>query len=393
MKKRSLLIAGGGHAEIPLIRAARALGFYVVTTGNRENDLGHKYADRYIKADFSDKEAIRKLTSDLKVDALCPCANDFSALSCAYTAEKIGLNGHDSHNIAEIIHLKDRFREFANKHGISSPKAGSFNDTETALNALHEYTLPVIVKPVDLSGGKGIARINEPAEAKSLIEKAFSISRAKRVVIEEFIEGSNHGFSSFIRNQKVVFYFWDNEHYFLNKYMVSGATCPGDVPDSALGVLIRETEQTAAILNLKDGIFHIQFVLKGETPYIIEICRRPPGDLYIDFVKHATGVDYPMHIIKSFAGMGIDDLEQTEPLGFFTRHCVMAHQKGLVKNIVFDGSIQKNIIESLMWWKEGDKVDDLMTAKFGIVFLKYDSKKEMMDKSNRLHELIKVEVV
>lgn len=392
MKKRLLLIAGGGHAEIPLIRAARELGFYVVTTGNRENDLGHKHSDRYIKADFSDKEAILKLASDLHIDALCPCANDFSALSCAYAAEKIGLNGHDSLEIAETIHLKDRFREFAGKHGISSPRAGSFNAIEAAMDALSAYAFPVIVKPVDLTGGKGIARINEKAEAEPLIKKAFAISRAKRVVIEEFVQGSNHGFSSFIRNGKVVFYFWDNEHYFLNKYMVSGATCPGDVPQGALDMLIRETEKTAAILNLKDGIFHIQFILKGETPYIIEICRRPPGDLYIDFVKHATGVDYPMQIIKSFAGMGIDDLEMKAPTGFYTRHCIMAQQKGLVKNIVFDGAIQKNIIDSFLWWKTGDTVDDLMTAKFGIVFLKYDSKEEMMDKSNRLHELIRVEV-
>ncbi len=304
--KKTILIAGGSHAEIPLIRAAKELGYFVITTGNRENDLGHGFSDRYVKADFSDKEAILKLVTDLKIDAICPCANDFSALSSAYAAEKTGLNGHDSLEISEIIHLKDRFREFAIKHGISSPKALSFNDYEAALKALDRFILPVIVKPVDLTGGKGITRIDELAQAGALIKNAFDISRVKRVVIEEFIEGTNHGFSCFIRNKKVVFYFWDNEHYFLNRYMVSGASCPGDVPESALKELVNESEKIASILNLKDGIFHLQFILKVGKAYIIEICRRPPGDLYIDFVKHATGVDYPMYIVRSFAGMSIE---------------------------------------------------------------------------------------
>lgn len=390
--KKIILIAGGGHAEIPLINAAKELGFYVITTGNREGDLGHKYSDRYIKADFSDKDAIYNLVKELEVDAICPCANDFSAISCAYAAEKAGFDGHDCLAVTELIHHKDRFREFAASIGISSPKAESFNNVEDALNNLTEFTYPLIVKPVDLTGGKGVSRINDPSEAKVSIENAFSISRAKRVVVEEYIEGTNHGFSCFLRNKKVVFYFWDNEHYYLNKYMVSGASCPGDVSVNAIGILINESEKIATELDLKDGIFHIQFILKNDNPYIIEICRRPPGDLYIDFVKYATGIDYPKYIVQAFSGMDIESLEQVPAKGFYTRHCVMANKSGRVKDIIFHNSIQDKVISKFMWWEKGDEITDIMSAKFGIIFLKYETKDEMIDLSNRLHELIAVEL-
>jgi len=118
-----LLIVGGGYADIPLILSAKKLGYHVITTGNRPNELGHLYSDEYHQADFSDIEAILTLSEQLKISAICACCNDFSALSSAYVAEKLGRPGHDSYETAKIIHHKDLYRQFALKHGISSPIA------------------------------------------------------------------------------------------------------------------------------------------------------------------------------------------------------------------------------------------------------------------------------
>lgn len=391
--KRRLLIFGGGHADIPLIKSARALGYYVITSGNKEDDLGHKYSDEYIKADFSNKETMLLLVKDLKIDAICPCANDFSALSCAYVAEHLGFPGFDSYEVSKLIHHKDSYRKFAMENNIASPKAKSFDAIELAIKDIEQFSLPVIVKPVDLSGGKGVSVIHAVSAARASIERAFKISRAKRVVIEEFIEGTNHGLSTFIRDGKVVFYFGDNEHYYLNKYMVSGASTPGNTPLEAINILIKETEKISSILQLVDGIFHIQFILRKGKPYIIEACRRPPGDLYIDFVRYATGIDYPSYIVKAFSGMNINDMTQVNSQGFYTRHCIMTDKIGTVKAVTIDKIIQHNIIDKFMWWEKGNEVIDVMTQKFGIVFLKYASLAEMNKKVDKLNELIKVEVI
>jgi biotin carboxylase len=292
-RKKILLIAGGGYADIPLIQAAKALGFYVITSGNRANDLGHRYSDECHLADFSDQQAMLKLAKTLRIDAICACCNDFSALSSAYVAEQMGLPGHDAYETTQIIHHKDRYRRFALEHNIPSPHAEGFQSVKSALDTLDQFQFAIIIKPVDLTGGKGVSIVTHEDEARSALEVAFTCSRVKRVVVEEFIEGSKHGLSTFIQDGRVVFHFSDNEYYYLNPYLVSAASTPGTVPSEVLRQLCNTAEKVAHLLCLKTGIFHIQYILRGNDPFIIEICRRPPGDLYTRFVQVATGVDYP----------------------------------------------------------------------------------------------------
>lgn len=390
MKTKKLLLAGGAYADIPMIHAAKRLGYHVITSGNRPDEMGHLHSDEYRCADFSDREAIAALAAELNVDAICASCNDFSALSAAYAAETLGLPGHDPIDVAEIIHHKDRFRRFALDNGIPSPRAWAFSTRDDALALMPSLPFPLLVKPVDLTGGKGIALLQGVDDAPAVLDRSFGISRAKRVVAEEFIEGTRHGFSAFLRRGRVAFYFTDNEHYYLNPYLVSAATAPGSVPTSAENELCAISERIASLLSLVDGILHIQFILRDDSPVIIEICRRPPGDLYVRLVEHVTGVPYPEWLVRAEAGLDCRDLRHAPPSICMTRHCIMASSPGRVKDIVFDGALEGRIVDSLLWWKKGDPVTDVMTTKFGIVFVRYESSEEMQDLSPRLNDLIRV---
>lgn len=391
MKHKKLLLAGGGYAEIPLIKAAQALGYYVITTGNRPEDLGHQKSDKYCPADFSDLDQMLKLAKYLNIHAICPSTNDFLAISCSYVAEILNLSGHDSYETCKRLHHKDSYRQFASENNIPTPKAQGFSSAHSALAALDTFRLPVLVKPVDLTGGKGIGKIDNPIEAPEAVNSALNWSKAKRIVVEEFITGSRHGFSALIKNGKVTFYFLDNEHYYLNPYLVAAASTPGTVPGSAVQSLIAQAEKIASLLNLNTGIFHVQYILHKDQPIIIEICRQPPGDLYIKLVEHATGVDYSAWIINAFAGSEIT-FSQSPPTGFYTRHCIMAATNGTLLDVTIDKAIQGKIIDSFMWWKKGQLICDYRKEKFGIVFLKFKSISEMLDITENLPSLIKVRV-
>ena len=390
--KRKLLIAGGGYADIPLIEAGKVLGFHVITSGNRPDELGHLHSDEYHPADFSDREAMLAVARSSRADAICACCNDFSAISCAYVAEKLGLPGHDPYETGLVVHHKDRYRHFAQDNGIATPRAVAFADLDEGLAAAETFPFPVIVKPIDLSGGKGMGKAADAAEASARLREAFATSKAGRVVVEEFIEGTRHGFSAFIREGRVVFFFSDNEHYYKNPYLVSAASTPSIVGEEVEQKLCRESERIACLLSLKTGIFHVQYILCDGEPVIIEICRRSPGDLYTRFVEHATGVPYPSWIVRASAGMDCSDIAQVAPTGFFTRHCVMCSREGTVEDVVFDESVQGNVIDRFMWWKPGDRVTNVLTQKFGIVFLRFGSMDEMLDKTERMQDLICVKV-
>ncbi len=379
---KRLLILGGGYSEIPLIQAGKALGFQVITTGNRVEDLGHQFADEVRFEDFSDREAILLLAKNLRIDAICAGCNDFSALSAAYVAERLKLPGHDPLETAELIHHKDSYRQFACALGIPAPKARGFTSIVDALGSVKEFQLPVLVKPVDLTGGKGIAKIVNLFDAPKAIEDAFTISKIKRVVIEEFIEGSRHGFSAILRSGKIVFYFVDDEHYHLSPYLVSGASVPTSCSNASIGQLVDQSERIATELGLVDGIFHVQFIERAQgDPVIIEICRRAPGDLYVELVRHATGATYAEWIVRAAAGLDLSEVRQLSITRPLTRHCLMAKKPGFFAEFHFDQSVSNSIIDRMLWAKAGEVVRDPSVQKFGIVFVEHKNSAELQLRS------------
>lgn len=390
MSRPKLLVAGGGHADIPMVLAARNLGFHVITSGNRPGDLAHRHADSVELADFSDPGALLEIARRRHISAIVPCCNDFSAISSAQVAAELGLPGHDDVETTCLLHHKDRYRAFALTNGIRTPRAGGFSCIGDALAGIDGFAYPLIVKPVDLTGGKGISTVQQPEELQAALEKAFSASRAARVVVEEFIEGTRHGFTCLLKSGKVVFHFQDNEHYFLNPFMVSAASTPACVPPDTAATLIRNVEHIATLLPLVDGIVHVQYILDSSGPVIIEICRRPPGDLYVRLVQLATGIDYPAQIVRAFAGMGLPDARQVEPDGCYTRHCIMSARAGIVRELRIAPDLSARIIDGMTWWQAGERISDVLTHKLGILFLKFDDIDQMLAETERLQERIRV---
>lgn len=393
--KKKMLLLGGGHAEIPLIQAAQSLGWYVITTGNAREGLGHPYADKNVFADFSDKDAMLELAKSEGVTAVCSGCNDFALLSTVYVCEKLGLPGHDSYATSLEIHHKDKYRALATRLGIPTPRALVVRNAAEFEAAIAQLTFPIIVKPVDLTGGKGIHRAANADEARFAYKDACSRTRQDHIVVEEFVQGSNHGFSAMLVKGKVAFAFSDNEQYYINKYMVSGANSPSTSSDKTLAMLREYSERIARELNLVDGILHIQYIERADgTPVIIEICRRPPGDLYIKFVKYATGIDYPKFIVMAETGEDISGIADVPTQGFWLRHCIMAGSEiengSTVRDVTFASEIQGNIVEKFLWYKPGEKIDDKLLYKAGIVFFKFDSLAEMQDKTARMTDLAKI---
>jgi biotin carboxylase len=364
-----VLICGGSHADIPQIQALRKLGHWVATSGNNPLDHGHRHSDAFYPADYSDPNAINSVILENRVDAIIPCCNDFSYLTCADLAPTLMQPGFDAPEIARLIHDKDRFRALCANLGILVPRV--------IARWPHQHRLPkyfdteVIVKPVDLSGGKGITRIAAGVDPMPAILNAAKRSKAGRVVVEEFIKGSNHGLSTLIIKGKVCFSFVDEEHYFLNPYLVSGASTPAQVRPEVFQAVVTDIETLARNLNLADGIVHSQFIQTDSDHRLIEICRRPPGDLYTRFVEIATGVPYPTILVKFFLGEVINhgDLTIVSPLKSITRHCAMPSKEGRFIGLSLHESIENRVIESMSLMEYGENVSNASIQKAAILFI------------------------
>lgn len=387
-----VLFGNGSHAELPMILEAKKAGYYVITTGTVKDAIGHQYADEYVYGDFSDKDFIVRLAKEKNVDHLVSGCNDFSYTATAYAGEVLGIKGHDSYENSMIIHQKDRFRKMTRSLGIRTPFVFECYDLESLDSILDGIRYPVLVKPVDLTGGKGVKVCNSDEEVKRYAVDAFKLTRQDHIIIEEFIFGSNHGASFLLKDQKVIYGIFDDEQYGLNKYLVLGASSPPrEMKEESKKQLIDDVNKIAKHLDLVDGLFHCQFILTDEDEaIIIDPCRRAPGDLYVLLAKYTTGVNYPKEIFNAEIGIGVDDSYAVEN-NIIARECIMTDRTGVIDSIYIDDYVRKHIIHEMIWGKKGDAVEDIMKYKAGILIMKFDEMDEMKYVLDNYSSLVRIE--
>ena len=147
-------------------------GFDTITLSNREFDIGHKYSDQNVIEDYSSADAIKSTFLKLNCDFLIPGSNDFSMVACSEVAEELNLEGYDSLKITKELHYKDRLRAQQKKLSLPHPNfivIGKDHDLSIPHDKVKKF--PVIVKPVDMGGGKGISVCRNYSELEYAVKK------------------------------------------------------------------------------------------------------------------------------------------------------------------------------------------------------------------------------
>ena len=299
---KKVLFLNATVQDIHFILTYRKLGYYVITSGNRPDFIGHKYADKYISGNYSNYEEILKIAKENNVCAISGGTSDKAYLCAAYVSEKLGLKGYDSYEVTEILHTKDKFREFTAKNKIKAPIAKSFDDLDKMKAAMNEFNLPLIIKPVDSAGGKGVSVIRNKEELEDCAKRAFLASVNKKIVVEELIEGKQHAISAFIVNGKVKAFYNYEEYSFLNPFMVSTMIGPVKHSDIISEKIILEIEKIAVMLKLVDGQVHVQYMVKDNDISIIEIMRRGVGNYVSTMINDSAGIAWLDWYIRAQLG-------------------------------------------------------------------------------------------
>ena len=205
---------GGSLYQVYAIKEAVKMGYYVITCDYLPNNPGHQYAHEYYNVSTTDKEAVYELAKRLQVDGVVAYASDPAAPTAAYVCEKLGLPT-SPYTSVEILSQKDLFRRYLAEHNFNVPKYVGCSSYPEALEQIKNLTLPVMIKPVDSSGSKGINKLTNVDQLKDFIEDALSYSREKRIIIEEFIEKDGYQISgdAFSVDGILKFHCFGNEYY------------------------------------------------------------------------------------------------------------------------------------------------------------------------------------
>lgn len=395
---RKVLILNTSHNDLGMIMALKKMNQYVISVGNEKGLVGEQYVDEYIKIDYSDKEAVLELAKEKQIEGVCACCNDFGVVTAAYVAEKMGLKGHDSLKNVYTIHHKGDFKKWAQDNGIITPKADVYQDIEIALNSVKRYTeFPMIVKPVDLSAGNGVNKVNCKDEMLFAIKYAFEKSRKKEIVIERFVNGTQHAMCTFIKDGKVIACCSNNEYSIVNPYRVEIDTFPADNFERVKEKLIEQVEKIVSILHLEDGIFHTQYRMENGQPYIMESMRRVLGNMYSIPAKMVSGFDWDYWEARTHIGMDTNDIPFCmKNKSYAAYRAIMANENGIIEGIYISDEVKNYIVSKYMIKNIGSKITNYMSQPIGFLFMKFENAEKMrqimIDKYQDVKVIIKQSV-
>jgi len=397
MKK--ILLLGGLRYLIPVIKTAHELGYYVITCDYLPQNIAHQYSDKYINANITDKELILKIAEEEKIDGIMSFAVDPGVLTASYVAEKMNLPGCPYQSV-KILQNKVLFRKFLYENGFNVPKAKGFSSYADALKELDLFNFPVIVKPTDSAGSKGVTRVDDIDDVKSAVEYALANAVSdKKVIIEEFIEQS--GFSSdcdsFSIDSDLKFVSFSNQYFDSkaeNPYTPSAYSWPSFIDISHQEELVSELRRLVKLLNLGTSIYNIETRVGTDgKPYVMEVSPRGGGNRLSEMLRFATGVDLIKMAVKSAVGEENDQLEMPVYNGFWAEIILHSDRDGIFDEVKINNELfEDNIVEIDLWVKKGDKVNAFRGANdaIGTVVARFETEREMSSFVKFLNEHITV---
>jgi biotin carboxylase len=398
MMQKKILMLGGSYFQVPSIITAVKLGYYVISCDYLPNNPGHKYAHEYYNVSTTDKEGVLKLAKKLKVNGIVCYASDPSASTAAYVAEKMGLSGNPYSSV-EILTNKDLFRNFLLKHNFNVPKAKGYYSYKKALIDFNDYKMPVMIKPTDSSGSKGITKISSKADLKKAIEFALSFSRIKRFIIEEFIDKDGYQISGdgFLLNGKLAFRCFGNGHFdkkASNPFVPIGSSYPCVFSIHIQNRIHNELQRLFTLLKMRIGACNFDIVLdKNKNIYFIEIGARNGGNSIPQVIRYATGVDMVEYTIKAAMNENCHDLKMVRANFFWSTYLVHSEKTGKLKEVQIDDNFKKNnLVEFDMFIKNGEMVYPYSGSNttLGVMIIRYFSQIEMLEMMKNMQKWVKV---
>ena len=396
MKK--LMILGGSRYALPVIKAAHELGCYVITCDYLPDNIAHKYSDEYCNVSIIEKDEVLEAAKSQKIDGIMSFACDPGVVTAAYVAEKLGLPSCGPYESVCILQNKGRFRKFLTENGFTVPMAKGYTLVEDALKDIDLFNWPIIVKPTDSAGSKGVTRVDDPAKLKESIEYALSFSHSREFIIEDFItqKGFSSDTDSFSVDGKLKFVSFDCQRFDKkadNPYTPAAYNWPASISEEHQKELASEIQRLIKLLNMKSSIYNIETreSTNGKA-YIMECSPRGGGNRLAEMLRYATGVDLIKNAVRAAIGEPVIDVEQKPYDGFWAEIILHSDRAGIFKHLDISDEIKGNVVEEDLWIKKGTKVGGFSAANeaIGTLVLKFDTQEKMLAQMDRMDELVRV---
>ena len=294
MKK--IAIIGANEFQNKLVLKAKELGIETHVFAYEKNGGGvaKKNSDFFYPISIIEKEKILEVCKKIKIDGICSIASDLAMPTVNFIASKLNLVGN-SLECTKLTTNKYAMRNQLNENDLPCPKYFLIN-SEFNINNLKNINLdyPLIVKPTDRSGSRGIYKVNNEKELKNGIKNSLKESFSKEIIIEEFIEGNEYSVEAVSQNGihkiiQITRKFTTGSPHFIETGHIQPACLSKEITKKICDIIIRSLD----VLKVSNGASHSEIKIFNDEVKIIEIGARMGGDFIgSDLVNISTGVDF-----------------------------------------------------------------------------------------------------
>lgn len=300
MKK--IAIIGGSYLQLPAVLKAQELGYEVHCFAWRDGAVCEGIADYFYPISIIEKDEILATCQKIGIDGIVTIASDVAVLTVNYVAERMGLIGNPD-NYSEVTTNKYLMRECFAKNNIPSPKFTFVG--KDGLYDISGFQFPLIVKPTDRSGSRGVEKVLDELYLKGAIERAQNEAFSKSAIIEEYVTG---------REISVESISFEGQHYVLQitDKVTTGAPYfvelehhqPSTLSEGLQNRVKKVVLNALSALHVKYGASHSELkITESGDIRVIEIGARMGGDFIgSDLVKLSTGYDFLKAVINVAMG-------------------------------------------------------------------------------------------
>ena len=307
---KTALVLGGTYPHIALIKKLQARGYYTILIDYLDHPVAKQYADEHVQESTMDIDKVCEVAKERKADLVISTCIDQCNVTCCYVAEKLGLPKPYSYETSLNVTDKVRMKQIMIENNIPTAQHYTISSFEEFDATRLRY--PIIVKPADCLGSKGVRRIErDDPNAKAYIQDALGFSRSGHAIIEEYIVGREIGADCMIVNHKAHIVI-TRERRKINKnnkeaiQQIYGSFWPADLTENQIEQLRLIAEKIALAFNLDDTPLMMQTLLADDEFNVIEFGARIGGGDNYQIIEELTGYDIIQNAISSFLGEKID---------------------------------------------------------------------------------------
>lgn len=398
---KKILLLGGSAQQVVAIETAKEMGYYTVLCDYLPDNPGRYVADKYYNISTTDIDAVYDVALSEGVDGILAYASDPAAFPASIVAERLGLPTNPSVSV-EILGVKHKFRNFLRTHDFACPQVYTFHPSQSldaVMAAIKNFNFPIVVKPTDSSGSKGVTMLDNSNELGAAVAYADIYSRNKILIIEEFI---TRGFPAVIGGDIFV---WDGKIVLYGEMaclrggdgkglIPIGKRRPGGLNAFQERRIHEELQRLISLLDIRFGELNIEVLLdKDDDIYFLEVGPRAGGNMIPLQLSDIFGVD----LVKAnvVAAMGSDPgLHVKNNTGCYMTYVLHSSIDGVYDRIDFADEILPYIYRKVLYKKRGDRVEafDGAGKALGIIFLRSDTATRMNWLCERMDELIEVKL-